>query len=59
MVLVCLSVWGRDVADVPLPHHRWQPPADPGADGRERALPAHPSTVRQTATGGRCCQVTF
>lgn len=51
------SLWRRHVANLPLPHHGWQPPADPGADGGERALPAHPPPVCQTAAGGRRRQV--
>ncbi|CAF88768.1 unnamed protein product, partial [Tetraodon nigroviridis] len=31
---------------------------DPGADGRERAVPARAAAVCQAAAGGRCCQVT-
>lgn len=52
------SVWWRHVANIPVPHHWRQPPADPGADGRERALPAYPPPVCQTAAGGRRRQVT-
>lgn len=57
MFSFCVSVWGRHVANVPVPHHGRKPPSDPGADGGECALPAHSSTVCQTAAGGRRCQV--
>lgn len=52
-----LSIWWRHLPHVPVPHHRRQPPADPGADGRERALPARTPAVREAPSGGRCGQV--
>ncbi len=58
MFSFCVSVWGRHVANVPVPHHGRKPPSDPGADGGECALPAYSSTVCQTAAGGRRRQVT-
>lgn len=52
-----LSVWWCHLPHVPLPNHRWQPPPDPGADGRERALPACASAVREATAGRRRSQV--
>lgn len=46
------SVRRHDVQDVPPPHHRREPPAGPGADGRERPVAERPPTVCQAAAGG-------
>lgn len=51
------SVWGCDVANLPVPHHGRQPPSHPGADGGEHTLAAYSSAVCQTAARGRRCQV--
>lgn len=42
---------------VPLPHHRWEPPADPGADGRECPFLARAPPVCEAPARGRCSQV--
>lgn len=52
-----LSVRRRHLPHVPVPHHRRQPPADPGADGGECTLPACTPAVREAPAGGRCGQV--
>lgn len=52
-----LSVWWCHLPHVPVPDHRRQPPADSGADGRERALPARAPAVREAPARGRCGQV--
>lgn len=57
VISVLISVWRHHVQDVPLPHHRREPPEGPGADGGERAVTQHSPTVRQAAAGGGRCQV--
>lgn len=51
------SVWRCHLPHVPVPHHGRQPPADPGADGRERAVLARAPAVCEAPTGRRCGQV--
>lgn len=52
-----LSVWWCHLPHVPLPDHRGQPPADPGADGRKRAVPARAAAVCEAPAGGGRSQV--